>query len=75
MGQGMLLVSIGVVVGLAAFQLTAGLLESMLFGIGTRDLATYGAVALGVVLAGLAANYIPARRAAGIEPMRALRSD
>jgi len=75
LGQGMLLVSAGVALGLAAFQLAASLLESMLFGVSTRDLATYAAVVLGVALVGLAANYLPARRAAGVDPMRALRSD
>ncbi len=75
LGQGMLLVSAGTVLGLVAFQLTAGLLESMLFGVGPRDLATYAGVVLGVALVGLAANYLPARRAAGIEPMQALRSE
>ena len=73
--QGMFLVAIGVAAGLAASQLTAGLLETMLFGVSTRDLATYLAVVLGVVLVGLAANYLPARRAAAIEPVRALRAE
>jgi putative ABC transport system permease protein len=73
--QGMLLVAIGVAAGLAASQLTAGLLETMLFGVSTRDVATYLAVVLGVALIGLAANYVPARRAAAIEPVRALRAE
>jgi ABC-type antimicrobial peptide transport system permease subunit len=75
LGQGMALVSIGVGVGLIASQLTARLLKSMLFGVSTRDVATYFAVVLGVALVGLAANYVPARRAAGIEPVRALRAE
>jgi predicted permease len=75
LGQGMALVSIGVALGLVASQLTAGLLKSMLFGVSTRDVGTYFAVVLGVALVGLAANYAPARRAAGIEPVRALRAE
>ena len=47
----------------------------MLFGVSPRDLATYLAVGLGVALVGLAANYVPARRAASIEPVKALRAD
>jgi ABC-type antimicrobial peptide transport system permease subunit len=61
--------------GLAASQFTAGLLKTLLFGVSTRDVATYGAVILGVALVGLAANFVPARRAARIEPVRALRSE
>jgi predicted permease len=75
LGQGMALVSIGVALGLVASQLAAGLLKSMLFGVSTRDVATYVAVVLGVALVGLAANYAPARRAAGIEPVKALRAE
>jgi putative ABC transport system permease protein len=75
LGQGMVLVSVGVALGLIASQLTAGLLKSMLFGVSTRDVATYFVVVLGVALVGLAANYVPARRAAGIEPVRALRAE
>jgi predicted permease len=73
--QGMALVTIGVVLGLAASQFTAGLLKSLLFGVSPRDLATYSLVIAGVVIVGLAANFVPARRAAGIEPVTALRSD
>jgi predicted permease len=75
LGHGMALVSIGLTLGLVASQLTTGLLQSMLFGVSPRDLATYLAVGLGVALVGLAANYIPAKRAASIEPVKALRAD
>jgi putative ABC transport system permease protein len=73
--QGMVLVCAGLVLGLIASQLTGRLLESMLFGVTPRDLATYLAVGAGVALVGLAANYLPARRAASIEPVKALRAD
>jgi predicted permease len=73
--HGMVLVSIGLLLGLAVSQLTAGLLQSVLFGVGTRDLTTYLAVGLCVALVGLAANYIPAKRAASIEPVKALRAE
>jgi predicted permease len=75
LGQGMVLVAIGVAAGLAASQLTAGLLATMLFGVSTRDLATYLVVVAGVAAVGLAANYVPARRAAAIEPVTALRAE
>jgi predicted permease len=73
--QGMVLVAAGVALGLIASQLTAGLLKSMLFGVGTRDPMTYVAVVLGIALIGLIANYVPARRAASIEPVNTLRSE
>jgi predicted permease len=73
--QGMVLVTTGVIVGLVASQFTAGLLKSMLFGVGPRDPATYVLVILGVAGVGLIANYVPARRAASIQPVNTLRSE
>jgi ABC-type antimicrobial peptide transport system permease subunit len=68
-------VSIGVVVGLvAAFALTR-LMSSLLFGIGPMDPAAYIA-ALGVMIAAAAvASYLPARRAASINPIETLRAE
>ncbi|HEV3198304.1 MAG TPA: ABC transporter permease [Bryobacteraceae bacterium] len=75
LGNGMVLVSIGIVLGVAASQLTARFLTTMLFGVGTRDAMTYGTVVLGVAVVGLLANYIPARRAAAVNPIQALRAE
>ena len=68
-------VAIGVVVGLvAAFALTR-LMSSLLFGIGPLDAPTYLA-ALGVLLAAAAfASYMPARRAASIDPVETLKAE
>ena len=68
-------VAIGVVVGLvAAFALTR-LMSSLLFGIGPLDAPTYLA-ALGVLLAAAAfASYMPARRAASIDPVETLKTE
>jgi putative ABC transport system permease protein len=73
--QGMTLVIAGLTVGMvAAFGLTR-LLGNMLFGIPPNDPATF--VAVSVLLASVAALacLLPARRAASIEPMQALRSE
>ncbi|HLK68564.1 MAG TPA: ABC transporter permease [Bryobacteraceae bacterium] len=75
LGSGMVLVAIGIVTGLLASQLTTRYLKTMLFGVGSRDLLTYTSVIVGVAAVGLLANYIPARRAASVDPMRALRTD
>ena len=73
LASGMVLVAIGPAVGLAASMAVANVLESMLFGVSSRNVATYGAVAALVVLVGALANSIPARRAASVDPIRALR--
>jgi predicted permease len=71
--SGMLLVSIGVVVGILGALGAVKFLNSLLFGVSSRDPLIYGAVIAGVVGVGLLANWIPAHRAASIDPMRALR--
>jgi predicted permease len=73
--QGLRLVLIGLGLGLAAAFAITRVLSSVLYGVKATDLLTFGGVSL--LLAGVAviASYIPARRAASIEPMQALRSE
>jgi putative ABC transport system permease protein len=73
--QGLRLVLIGLGLGLAAAFAVTRLLSSVLYGVKANDLLTYACVSL--LLAGVAflASYIPARRAASIEPMQALRAE
>ena len=73
LASGMLLVSAGVVIGLAGALAVVRLLQTLLFGVSSRDPIVYAAVMLGVVLVGLVANFVPARRAASVDPLRALR--
>jgi len=70
---GMLLVSVGVALGLAGALAAVRLLQTLLFGVSSRDPIIYAAVMLGVVIVGLLANFVPARRAASVDPLRALR--
>jgi predicted permease len=73
--QGLRLVLIGLGLGLAAAFAITRVLSSVLYGVKATDLLTFGGVSL--LLAGVVviASYIPARRAASIEPMQALRSE
>ncbi len=73
--QGMTLTAFGMAIGLvAAFALTR-LLRNMLFGIAPNDPATFAAVTILLALVAALACMIPARRAASIEPMQALRAE
>jgi putative ABC transport system permease protein len=72
-GQGLILVVLGLAIGIAgAFALT-WLIASLLFGVTTRDPITFVAVSVALALVALLACYIPARRAAKVDPMVALR--
>jgi putative ABC transport system permease protein len=72
-GQGMALALIGVAVGLvAAFGLTR-VMASLLFGVSSMDAATFAITALLLALVALLACYVPARKTARIDPLRALR--
>ena len=71
--QGLVLTGVGLVVGLvAAFALTR-LMSALLFGVTAVDGLTYGLVSLMLASVALLACYVPARRAAGVDPVEALR--
>ena len=73
LGEGMLLVAIGGVIGAALAGAVARLLSSVLF-VGPFDVVSF-AIAFGVLaVVALVANAVPARRAARVDPMVALRS-
>ena len=66
---------IGVAIGIPAAAALTRLLESFLFGVGTLDYLTYASVLLVLLLTAALASYFPARRAATIDPVEALRSE
>src|SRR5262245_2292131 len=73
--QGMKLVLIGVLIGVPISMAASQVVKSMLFSLSARDPVTYGGVALLLAIAGLMACWIPARRAAKVNPMIALRCE
>jgi putative ABC transport system permease protein len=72
--QGMALVALGIVLGLTVALAAGRLLESLLFGVTTRDPLTFIVVSLVLASVAFAANYIPAHRATRIDPQLALKS-
>jgi putative ABC transport system permease protein len=74
-GQGMRVVALGVIGGLAGALLVTRLMTSMVYGVHVTDPLTYGTVALLLGAVALFASYIPARRATKVDPLRAMRAD
>ena len=68
-------IAIGVGLGVAAALASTRLLESMLFGVGAADPATFFLVPLAVTCAAMLASCVPAARALRISPVAALRHD
>jgi hypothetical protein len=73
--QATVLVAVGIAVGIALSLTTTHLLEHFLFGTKSRDAATFVAAAALMAAVSLFAAWLPARRAAAIEPMEALRTE
>ncbi|HEX9690643.1 MAG TPA: ABC transporter permease [Gemmatimonadales bacterium] len=73
--QGMLLAAVGLALGMLAAFATTRLLRSLLFGVSETDPVTMTAVAVAVTGAAFVASYLPALRAARVDPMEALRHE
>jgi putative ABC transport system permease protein len=71
--EGMTLAGAGLVIGLAGSWLVGRAMQSLLYGIAATDIRSFVAVAAVLLLAALAACYLPARRATAVDPMAALR--
>jgi ABC-type antimicrobial peptide transport system permease subunit len=73
--QGSVLVGAGLGIGLMLAFATGRLIKSFLYRVQPQDIGTYAAVVLALAVIGLTASLLPARKAASIEPMDALRED
>jgi ABC-type antimicrobial peptide transport system permease subunit len=75
LGQGARLIGVGVLAGALAAAAATRLVASMMFGVSPLDPLVYLATALVLGAVGLAAVYVPARRATRVDPMVALRAE
>jgi predicted permease len=73
--QGGRVVAGGVAVGIVAAYWTTKLLGNLLFGVAPLDVVTFLAMSGSMVLVGLVASYLPARRASNVDPIESLRSE
>ena len=73
--RGLGMTVLGLAMGLvAAFGLTR-FLGSLLYGVSPQDATTFATVGIGFMLVATAATYLPSRRAAQVDPIRALKHD
>ncbi len=75
LARGATIVGGGIVVGLAVALACSRVLTSLLYGVSAQEPAVFVRASLWVLVIGLTAVYLPARRASRIAPMDALRSD
>ena len=73
--QGGSLVFVGLVIGLAGATLLTGVMKALLFGVTPTDPVTYAIVSVLLLSVALVATYLPARRAAHVDPVEALRAE
>jgi ABC-type antimicrobial peptide transport system permease subunit len=69
------LTGVGILCGLVTAFGVMRLMSSLLFKVSPVDPVTYGAVTFGVVVTAYLACYLPSRRAAGVDPVDALRAE
>jgi putative ABC transport system permease protein len=74
-GHGLRLTAMGIAWGLAAAAACTRLMSSLLFEVSPLDPLTFAGVPLMLILAATLASYVPALRAAGVDPVEALRTD
>jgi putative ABC transport system permease protein len=73
--QGLLLAGVGATIGLVAAGALSKVMGSILYGVSATDPVTYASVAVALVAVAAVASWLPARKAARVDPARALRAD
>jgi len=73
--ESLVLTAVGVAMGVPAALLVGRALSSSLYGVQPLDGVTYSLAIVGVAVVALIASALPARRAASVEPLRALRTE
>ncbi|HYL64592.1 MAG TPA: ABC transporter permease [Candidatus Methylomirabilis sp.] len=75
LGKGLLLAGLGVAIGIVGAMALTGLVKSLLFEVPPNDVITFGAVGVMFLVAAAVASFLPARRAASVDPNVALRAE
>ncbi len=73
--KGVRVLLVGIVMGLGIALAATRALESLLFGVESADVGTFLSMSAALVLVGLLASYLPARRASSVDPIESLRAD
>ncbi len=74
-GEGLAMALTGIAIGVVLSLALTRVLTAFLFGVGPRDMTTFAAVCISLVVASCLASYLPARRATRVDPIRALRHE
>jgi putative ABC transport system permease protein len=75
LGQGLTVIGLGMIVGLAASLVATRIISSYLYGVTATDPATFSFVLLALFVVACLACYVPARRALKVDPLVAMRHD
>ncbi|MGH9386614.1 MAG: ADOP family duplicated permease [Vicinamibacterales bacterium] len=75
LARGLLLSGAGAAIGLVLAALLAQTMQALLYGVGVSDLVSFGAATATLMSVALLASYLPARRAAAVDPASTLRSE
>jgi ABC-type antimicrobial peptide transport system permease subunit len=75
LGRGIIQLALGLVLGLAAALAVCRLMTGFLYMVSPSDPTTFASVALTLIATGLTATWLPARRAARLDPVKALRDE